>query len=148
MTPSEAADHLEITRQLYRYARAIDTRDWDLLAALFTKDAVIDYRVPGGTRLRLPEMLGWLRESLRIFRTTRHVMSNPLIEIEGDEARSTTYLTATHVQVGRGGQESVATLHGIYRDHHVRGPEGWRIRERILEPVHAEGRFLGPNEIE
>jgi hypothetical protein len=147
VTPSEAADHLEITRQIYRYARAIDTRDWNLLEKLFTKDAVIDYRVPGGTRLELPAMVEWLRASLRIFRTTQHVMSNPLVEIAGDEARSTTYLTATHVQVGLDGEQSVATLHGIYRDAHVRSPDGWRIRERILEPVHAAGRFLGPDEI-
>jgi len=33
----------EITALLYRYARAVDTKNWELYKSVFTEDAVIDY---------------------------------------------------------------------------------------------------------
>ena len=32
---------------LYRYARAVDTKDWDLYRSVFTDDAHIDYSSAG-----------------------------------------------------------------------------------------------------
>ena len=36
-------DKIEIQELLYRYARACDSRDWDLLTSVFTDDAQLDY---------------------------------------------------------------------------------------------------------
>ena len=57
------ADELAITALLNRYARAVDTKDWELYRTVFTDDAVIDYSGAGqivGTRdevVRTPD--GW-----------------------------------------------------------------------------------------
>ena len=55
------SDELEITALLNRYARAVDTKDWDLYRSVFTDDAHIDYSSAGaiaGTREQVAEVLG------------------------------------------------------------------------------------------
>ncbi len=147
LTPQQTSDHIEITQLLYRYATAIDTRDFDLLSSLFTPDATIHYAVAGGTKLRLPEAVQWLRRALPMFRATQHACSNPRIELEGDSARAATYVTAAHVQLGRDGTEAYAMLHGVYVDQLVRTPAGWRITDRRLDHIHTQGRFLSPADV-
>ncbi len=147
MTPDEIRDRTEITDVLYRYAVAIDTKDYDLLESVFTRDATIDYNVERGTKLPFPEMKEWLRQALRMFSTTHHSIANPLIEIDGDSARSVCYLTAAHVQLTHEGETNYAVLHGHYSDRLVRTSEGWRIRERTLNGSHVEGTFLDPSEV-
>ena len=142
MSDQDVRDRLEITSQLYRYALAIDRKDFELLAAVFTPDATIDYNVDRGTKLKFGEMRDWLREALQMFYVTHHVMSNPMVELSGDTARSVTYLTATHVQATPEGEKGVVVLHGVYTDLHVRTAVGWRIHERVLDQVHVDGEFL------
>jgi SnoaL-like domain len=46
-------DRLEIHELLARYARGVDSRDWDLWKTVFTPDAVLDYSsvgIPVGSR--------------------------------------------------------------------------------------------------
>jgi 3-phenylpropionate/cinnamic acid dioxygenase small subunit len=145
--PREIADLLEIQHVLYRYARAIDERDFDLLRQVFTPDATIHYDVPGGVRLGFREAVEWLRGALQIFAVTQHVMSNPLIELDGDRARSTTYLTASHVQVKLDGAEACVVQGGIYHDQHLRTGLGWRIAARRLQAIYTVGTFLGPDAV-
>jgi hypothetical protein len=145
MTPRQIGDHVEITQVLARYASAIDRRDFDLLREVFTPDASIDYAVEGGTKLSLPEMIEWLRGALRMFRVTQHALAMPIIDLDGDSARSVTYVTATHVQSPLDGSGDVyAVLHGAYTDRLVRTAAGWRIAERRLDNWYTRGDFLAP----
>ena len=147
MTDSRTLDHIEIETLLSRYARAIDERDFDLLASVFTHDARIHYDMDQGTRLEFPELAAWLEKALQIFRVTHHVITNPVIEIEADRARSTCYLTCTHVQETLDGRESLIVEGGVYTDLHVRTAEGWRIRQRTLRRAYVNGDYLGPDQV-
>ncbi len=147
MIDAELRDHLEIQRVLYLYGRAIDTREFELLSKVFTPDAVIHYDVVRGTKLEFPKMVEWLRQALQIFSATQHVMSNALIDIDGDNARATTYLTASHVQVKLDGEEAFTLQGGTYLDRLVRTPDGWRIAERTLRSLFVHGEFLGPDQV-
>jgi hypothetical protein len=140
-------DVLEIERLLYRYGRAIDTRDLESLREVFAPDAEIHYAVTGGTRLPLSEMIGWLRGALTQFRVTQHAITTPIIELDGDRARSECYLSAAHVQERTDGREVYVMLHGIYRDEWVRRPEGWRISRRRLDHLYATGAFAAPDQV-
>ncbi len=40
-------DKAEIAELMYRYARAVDTKDWALLTSVFTEDAHLDYSSVG-----------------------------------------------------------------------------------------------------
>jgi hypothetical protein len=146
MTSAQSADRDDITQVLYLYARAIDAKEFGLLDSVFAPDAEIDYAVPGGTRLPFPDMVAWLREALSMFRITQHVISNPIVDVAGDHADSTAYLTATHEQVGLDGKRTVFVDHGIYKDCWVRTPSGWRIRSRRLERFLMHGDFQMPDQ--
>jgi SnoaL-like domain len=144
----QISDHIEITQLLYRYGRAIDTRDFALLATVFTPDAAIHYNVFRGVSLPFPQMVDWLRQALQIFRVTQHAMSNPMIDLADDSARATTYVSAAHLQVKLDGGHAYALQHGLYVDALVRTERGWRIRERRLENLFVHGAFLGPDEVQ
>lgn len=142
-----AADVSEVTQLLYRYARAIDGRDWKALERVFTPDARIHYAVERGAELSFAELGPWLARALAIFKATQHVITNPLVELAGDSARCTSYLTGTHVQVRRDGTEVLTTEGSMYSDRLVRTPEGWRIAARKLERIWVDGAYLGPDEV-
>ena len=145
--PSAADDVVEITQLLYRYARAIDAKDWKVLEQIFTPDARIHYAVERGAELRFAELGPWLASAMTIFKATQHVITNPLVEISGDSARCTSYLTGTHVQIRRDTDVAVLTTEGsTYSDELVRTRDGWRISARRLERTWVDGRYLGPDE--
>ena len=145
--PYETVDYVEITQLLYRYARAIDAKDWKALERVFTPDARIHYAVERGADLRFDELGPWLARALTIFKATQHVITNPLVELDGDSARCSAYLTGTHVQVRRDtGAEVLTTEGSVYTDELVRTHAGWRISARRLERIWIDGRYLGPDE--
>jgi hypothetical protein len=140
-------DIVEIQQLLYRYARAIDAKDWKALGLVFTPDARIDYAVERGAELSFAELGPWLARAMTIFKVTQHVVTNPLVELDGETARCTSYLTGTHLQVRRDGGETRTTEGSVYRDELARTRYGWRIRARRLERVWIDGSYLGPDEV-
>ena len=69
MDIEEISDRLEIEQLMVRYVDAIDSKDWDLLDTVFTKDAFLDYESSGGPEGKgnYPEVKSWLKTSLAIF---------------------------------------------------------------------------------
>lgn len=128
---SELADRVAIQDLMYRYAMAVDRRDWDLYRSVFTADAVIDYADTGGSREDLDTTVKWLNEVLGSFAGLQHNMTNHLVEIEGDRARACTYYVAYHALVDGPGSECVLVVAGFYRDRLQRTADGWRISERV-----------------
>ncbi len=57
-----------------------------------------------------------------------HITSDPIIEVDGDEATQTCALLNIYRAADKSANEFVAT--GRYFDRLVRTPEGWRIKER------------------
>ena len=148
LTPQQISDHIEIDRVLQRYFRSMDTWDYDLLAKVFTPDAVLHYEALEGARTSYPEMIPQFREFNRHFSFMQHVGSQLLIDLDGDEARSTSGLRALHVQTARDGSENRWAIYGTYRDLHRRTPEGWRIAERHFRQTRTEGKLLPFDQVE
>ncbi len=146
-TPEEAAQLAEIQQKIYFYGWCIDHRKFDALDDLFTPETIIHYDVPGGTRKPWPEMKRWLPSALRSFRVTQHNMSNPLVELEAERARSRTYGHLIHCQELLDGSISVMRHHTIYRDEWAQRESGWRILERTLSNLHVDGPIFGPDEV-
>lgn len=147
MTPEAACDISEIQQKIYRYGWCIDHRDFAALDAIFTPDAIVHYDVPGGVKKPWPEMKEWLPQGLQLFRVTQHNMSNPLVEIDGDTASSTTYGHLIHVQHHKDESSSVFRHHTIYRDAWQRGADGWRIQSRTLSNLYMDGAVYGPDRV-
>lgn len=129
MSLQDAADKLEITELLYRYAELIDAGDFDgvgkllghgnfmgvagaeAIAALFAK-----------TTRRFPEHGNAPR--------TRHLVLNPIVELDGDTARARS--TFCVVQ-----QTDTVPLQpivvGRYADAFARDDSGWYFTERVVD---------------
>lgn len=144
-------DRVEIGEVLQRYGLALDEKDFDLLDEVFTPDARLRYAMPsppGGEPP--PAAEGGLAQWKAIFRGflapfywTQHLVSPPVVELEGDRARSTCRLLASHVQVRRAdGGRQLWTVYGVYRDEWLRTAGGWRIARRSFQGVHQEGAML------
>ena len=124
----EAADRMEITELLHRYAYAIDNGRLDLLTEVFTPDATLDFGsvdqyVEGESVVRsLGAIRAWFEKALAPFPGVLHFMTNHRIELDGDEARTETLMQVLHMSMG-----------GIYRGHAVRTKAGWRIDRFSLE---------------
>jgi 3-phenylpropionate/cinnamic acid dioxygenase small subunit len=147
VSPGETSDLLEIQQLLYRYAWAIDTRDFDSLDQVFAPGAEVHYNVPGGVKRAWPEIKDFLRMGLSLHRVTQHGMSNPLVELDGDRATARTYGNLVHVQELKDGTPSYVVQHAIYHDVLERRAEGWRIIARRLDNLYVQGRFLGPDRV-
>ena len=80
------ADRLAISDFLTTYARAVDTKDWELYRSCFTDDADIDYTSAGGIRGTLDEIVTWMGSTMVMFDATQHLVSNEMVEIDGDTA--------------------------------------------------------------
>ena len=114
-----------------RYATAIDDRDWGRLRSCFLPDAVGHYHADRALHgyEAIEEIL---RTAVSALSRTQHLITNPTVDLQGDEATSRCYLYAQHVREGTpGGDQHV--IAGCYTDRLVRTDDGWRIRERRLE---------------
>jgi hypothetical protein len=140
-SPEQAADLAEIQQRIFFYGWCIDHRRFADLDELFRPESIIHYDTPGGTRGPWPEIRGWLREALQIFRCTQHNMGNSMIAFDssGDAARSTTYGYLVHFQEKLDGGISVLRHSAIYRDRWERREGLWRILERTLSNVGEDG---------
>ena len=118
------ADRIAIREVASRYGMAVDRRDWDLYRQVFTDDAVIDYTDSGGPRTDLESAIKWLAEVLEPFAALHHNMTNQLVDLDGDRARSCTYYLAYHIIATGPATETVFTMGGFYQDRLTRRRTG------------------------
>lgn len=137
-------DKQAITEVLHRYARACDRADEQLLRSCFHPDSVHRHGRFNGTSadfctLAMKIILGTKLE--------KHLVTNALIELEGDTAISESSYVAYHRQVNREtGEEEDFFSGGRFIDRFERRQGEWRIASRIglidyerFEPVTERG---------
>ena len=135
-------DEKEIVDVMNRYTTALDTRDWAMLAATMAPDGAADFgNLAGVGILDSPQALVDLcRRSLQDLRATQHLQGNYVVEVDGDTAKASCYLQASHFQDGLPGGD-VFTVWAKYRDDFVRTADGWRIKKRYLDTISASGNM-------
>ena len=128
------ADYSEIVRRRYEYALGLDTRDFVLLRSIFTERITMDFEDYSGQPAATLSADDWVAGCEVVFTgldATQHVMSNPMVDIDGDEARCRMYMKAEHFFQNDRGDADFA-LGGYYEDQLVRTEAGWRIRAVTL----------------
>jgi hypothetical protein len=94
-------DRTQISDLLYSFASALDNKDWQAYVANYADGGYIelpDPQTPGGTFiLHKNKMLELVPKSLGRYTATHHISTNHQITIDGDQARSRSYLQAVHV---------------------------------------------------
>jgi hypothetical protein len=118
----------QLRRMTQRYARAVDARDVDAVAALFHPDGSVD-----GARgsSPVPAYIDAMRDAPRIFESGMHVLGDPLIDLDqgADHARMDTY--AVVYQFRPSGSTEPDLVLGIrYLDDMVRHAGQWLIYHR------------------
>ena len=131
-------DRLAIVDLLHRYATGLDTKDWDKLASVFTADGVADYGALGGVNQGPAAIVKLCSGALGGLDASQHIITNEVIELDGDRARARCYFQAQHVFTGAEGGDNFL-VGGTYDDEIVRTVDGWRIRHRTLTATWTDG---------
>lgn len=134
----------EIYRAVVRYARALDTRNWDLLDSVFTGDVQGIY---GGTASPpgRAAMVAGIRSHLDGCGPSQHLLGNAEIDVEGDEGRSRVSVRVYHIGKGAKADRSFETF-GEYDAHWRLTQDGWRAYRWELKVTMNLGdqSILGP----
>ncbi|MFC6620368.1 nuclear transport factor 2 family protein [Novosphingobium panipatense] len=143
--PADLADKFAITEQLYRYCRSVDRLDVPLGKSIFHDDATVDYG-PSGFRGRGHDAIEWICAAHRQLQSHSHQVSNVIITVDGMEAGSEAYVTATlravregvirHIEIWARYCDRWSCRHGIWRiDHRDAVIDHDSVRE--VTPMHS-----------
>jgi len=122
---------------LYAYSTGVDTRDWRSFRACFVDEVEIDLSSWNGRPaavLRADDWVGGVRAGLSGFDATHHLTANHLIEIEGETARCTSDVQASHVL-----DRARLILGGWYETRLAHRDGGWRIAANTLHVTWRKG---------
>lgn len=121
-----AADKSELLDLLYRYCRAIDRRDMDLLRTVYHPDATDNHG--GYYNGPVDGFFEVVPASLEPFALTQHMIANALFVVDGDRAEGESYLIANHMPK----DDPYRSIFAIarYLDVFERRNGEWRIFER------------------
>jgi 3-phenylpropionate/cinnamic acid dioxygenase small subunit len=134
-------DRIEIEELMHLYAEMVDQREWTQMDRIFALEATIDYASTGGQSGPFRETLAWLDRALESWPINLHFITNLVIEVDGDTARSRCYF---HAPMGRNapdGGQYIITNAGRYHDKLVRTADGWRIVERFCDQTIMQGNL-------
>jgi 3-phenylpropionate/cinnamic acid dioxygenase small subunit len=125
-----AEDKLAVAECVYRYATGVDTRNWAMYRSLFVDEVEIDFSSfgPGLDPMTIAadDWVAGVKPLFEGLAATQHMMSNPLVELEGDSAEITMYVRAHHV-LDPDDPESYYTVGGYYRNRLVRDGGAWKL---------------------
>lgn len=132
-----SSDVVEIEQLLYRYCFAVDGGAPEDVAALFSETAVLRPVYTGeppanGRAAILAWYVAYQKNARGAVDHLRHVVTNPIIEVNGDRATAQCYLTANSLSKTSGKASWVA---GAYKDKLVREANRWLFAEREIH-VH------------
>ncbi|MEO6341379.1 MAG: nuclear transport factor 2 family protein [Caulobacteraceae bacterium] len=129
-------DESAIRRILVQYGAFLDAKDFVSYAALFARDGERiggfgRFKGPAAIQKMLEEKLG-KAEPGYINKQSYHLMSNPIIMIDGDRAKVTSkYLFV----MSSADNKPVPTLAGRYVDDFVRENGRWKVLRRVTHGV-------------
>ncbi|MBI2709523.1 MAG: nuclear transport factor 2 family protein [Actinobacteria bacterium] len=128
----EISDRLELEDLVAAYSHALDARDWDALAELFTADAVVDYTEMGGPRGDVASTIDFLARTMPLMASTQHLVATSRFRVDGDRADGRT-ICFNPMVVEVESHPHVFFCGLWYRDRFERTAGGWRIAERYEE---------------
>jgi SnoaL-like domain len=130
-------DDIEAIKQLKaRYFRLMDTKDWDGLAAVFTREVEIDVTGEGGGVTHgVSEYLPVLRELLDGVITVHH---GHMPEIDVISPTTATGIWALEDELWWPDGSPLAHMHGFghYHETYEKTPDGWRISSMTITRLH------------
>jgi hypothetical protein len=137
-------DRSEIADLVNRLGMVLDEGRFDEMRSLLVDEATA--RTPGGTAEGRDAMVAQASRNHRPGQAIQHLITNLLIDLDGDRASARANLVVHFGPADGGGSvpESPAppvvfTLGEVYRFELVRTPEGWRFARVETTPVWMSG---------
>lgn len=127
---AELRDRADITDLVHRLGACLDEHRFEDLRALLTDDVTAS--TPGGTAHGIGAVIGQATRNHVGYDRLQHVITNLLVDLDGDRAAVRANLVAVRVRPATGDQ---ATLGSVYRFQLRRTPRGWRFIQVKVEPV-------------
>lgn len=122
-------DRADITDTIHKYATGIDLRDWPTYRSIFADEVEFDFSSFEGqppSTMKADDWVVQVRSVLSGFDATQHVLTNHVIDIDGDRATTSVYMKAEHFLANDKGDNSIA-LGGYYSHVLHRDSAGWKI---------------------
>ena len=136
------SDVVQLNQLVYRYAAAVDACDVDGFIDVFHPDARLRSYHPEADD-PFVDMVGYdqlasVPDAMRtMFRCTAHVMTNPLVEVDGDAATGTVLCTARHLSADLSDTGALVIVIR-YADRYDRRDGRWRIADRQIRFLWSE----------
>lgn len=141
-----SADVVEIEQLLYRYCFAVDGGRTDEIASLFAEDATLMALYAGDPPVKGRAAIhAWYANYKKAVNENaqhlRHTVTNPYIQVDGDQATAMCYLTADSVSKANGMASWTA---GAYHDKLVKRDGRWQFVERQIHVLYrTENKPVG-----
>ena len=131
-------DVVALNQLAYRYAKAVDSCDVALFQSVFTPDGRMRSYHPDAEQpfadLTGRAQLAVVPDTMRgMYGATTHMMTNHLVEVDGDSATGEVLCTARHL-------EGATSINVIIRyiDRYARHKGEWRIADRQIRFLWSE----------
>ena len=141
-------DRRAIEDTLVRYADALDTHRIERFDQVFSADARLDYTAAGGIVGNREELAAWLQQAMAPFTGWQHLLSNVVVEIDGDEASARTQCynplarqDGTVVHVG-------CTYHDRLRRDRVLEERALRVAQKLARGLRGRRIGIGVPELD
>ena len=133
---AQTADVVELTQLKNAWTIALDDalrtgaeQDVERAAAMWTEDAHLDLGAFGVFDGRA-SVARFLTEASQMFAWTRHFITNPVLEIDGDQAAGRWYVQVYALALDAATPELML---GVHRDRYVRLDGSWRLKGQVTE---------------
>ncbi len=135
----------EITRVLNGFGLHTDTHRWDRLEALFAPEVTVDYTsLFGGSpqKQKAADLVAAWQKLIPQFTCAQHLITNHLIDVDGDSAFAETQVAALHTMVepALAGKDAW-TVGGRYEFRLKRLGGAWKIEAVKLIATRQSGNF-------
>jgi hypothetical protein len=137
-------DRTAIREVLFRYCRAADRCDEELMRSCYHPDALDQHGRFGGAA---EDFVSWvIRVQRTTSLTTQHAISNVVIDLAGPVAWAESAFMATHVRPAADGFDEpfIETFWGRYADRFEQRAGRWAIACREVAHDWSERRACGP----
>lgn len=141
MTHDDLIDRANITDHVLKYATGIDRHQWALYRSIFADEITLDFSSWSGdpaSKTPADDWVAGVRATLEPFDATQHVLTNFVINLDGDSATCTCYMAAHHHLVVDGDRQ-MHSIGGYYIHELERAGDGWLIHKTNLNVTWEMG---------